>query len=68
MVFLFEINMLRVFVFVCSCGEERKNNMLQVILFFLILIHCASFIVKSARINSFSHRVLFHFSPDYILI
>lgn len=32
-VFLFEINALRVFVFVCSCGEERKNNMLQVILF-----------------------------------
>lgn len=56
------------FVFVCGCGEERKDNRLQVILFFLILIYCASFTVKSAQINSFSHRVLFHFSPDYILI
>lgn len=55
------------FVFVCGCGEERKDNRLQVILF-LILIYCASFTVKSAQINSFSHRVLFHFSPDYILI
>lgn len=55
------------FVFVCGCGEERKDNRLQVILF-LILIYCASFAVKSAQINSFSHRVLFHFSPDYILI
>lgn len=55
------------FVFVCGCGEERKDNRLQVILF-LILIYCASFTVKSAKINSFSHRVLFHFSPDYILI
>lgn len=55
------------FVFVCGCGEERKDNRLQVICF-LILIYCASFTVKSAQINSFSHRVLFHFSPDYILI